>query len=125
VQQGFNLAFRGNRGMGFSYCGTSSSFPRGLKPIQIWTFFAPGSQKAWIHPKPEKLLHPKTAPQATGRLFSGLFGCSWASRSAVCLDIVGIPGQVALEPVFEMRWRLEFVIFGGIDNQLRFAAQSL
>ena len=57
-------------------------------------------------------------------LFSRFLKRSGTSRSEVALHEVGILGEVALKAILDVGWRLEFVVFAGVDDVLGGAADA-
>jgi hypothetical protein len=59
-------------------------------------------------------------PPATGSSLcyrGATLGCGTGSgRGGIALYIVGVPGQVTLEAVFEVTGGLELVVFAGVDD---------
>src|SRR5580658_3258519 len=49
----------------------------------------------------------------------------WPRWAAVCLDIVRVPAEVAIEPIFNMRGRLEAVELAGVHDPFCFTPHTL
>ena len=65
-------------------------------------------------------------PFADSELLFALVPLLCRSRGcSISFHVVRVPRKVAFQAVLQMCWRLEFVIFAGIDNQLGFFAKTL
>src|SRR6266436_1251544 len=67
-----------------------------------------------------RLIWDATAPESVS-----LRGWCGAGGSRVAFDVVGVPSEVAIKTVLDVRRRFEFVIFAGVDDEFGGAAKAL